>query len=392
MNDGEIMSLMAGFLNHRGYTDTLAQLRNESGLTLNVVDEKENELIRILGEYRLWKSNLAREAKRVNAADLSEEGDDQYPRKLLHTIDGIHAANILTVRLLPSGLLASGSSDKTVTLTRVVISEDSVEADIQNILAHHTGGVLAVEYNPADANVLLSGGMDGMVSLIDIASGEILQKFRDHAKYVVKVRWADHGNAFATASYDKSVCVYSRESDCAEYCLQKKLDFTTAVEAIAFNKGATELAVSAREDNYLYFVEMTSGSFTRSRVNMNAYGDDWVSFSAMELSYSPNNKYLLVSTDKDRLILFLRETGEQVRNFYGATNDEFGQPRHCWHPSGHYIFSTSQDMCIYIWDVKTEKTVAKLSGHKGVVRDISFVPDLDVLVSCGFDHKILVWK
>ena len=31
----------------------------------------------------------------------------------------------------------------------------------------------------------------------------------------------------------------------------------------------------------------------------------------------------------------------QVTNFYGSLNDEFSQPRSCWHPSGQYIYSVS---------------------------------------------------
>ena len=31
----------------------------------------------------------------------------------------------------------------------------------------------------------------------------------------------------------------------------------------------------------------------------------------------------------------------KVGNFYGASNDEYSQPRHCWDPSGKYIYSVS---------------------------------------------------
>ena len=41
-----------------------------------------------------------------------------------------------------------------------------------------------------------------------------------------------------------------------------------------------------------------------SKVNMNAMGDDHVSFSASHLAASPCNKYLLVSTEGSRVIMF----------------------------------------------------------------------------------------
>ena len=42
--------------------------------------------------------------------------------------------------------------------------------------------------------------------------------------------------------------------------------------------------------------------------------------------------------DKDRLILYDWLSGKLVTNLYGATNDEFSQPRHCWHPNGQYVY------------------------------------------------------
>ena len=33
----------------------------------------------------------------------------------------------------------------------------------------------------------------------------------------------------------------------------------------------------------------------------------------------------------------------QITNLYGATNDEYSQPRHCWDPSGKYIYGASID-------------------------------------------------
>ena len=41
-----------------------------------------------------------------------------------------------------------------------------------------------------------------------------------------------------------------------------------------------------------------------SKVNMNAMGDDHVSFSASHLAASPCKKYLLVSTEGSRIIMF----------------------------------------------------------------------------------------
>lgn len=50
---------------------------------------------------------------------------------------------------------------------------------------------------------------------------------------------------------------------------------------------------------------------------------------------------LLLCADKNRLILLCWENGGQIANFYGAVNEDLSQPRHCWHPSGLYIYGVS---------------------------------------------------
>ena len=59
-----------------------------------------------------------------------------------------------------------------------------------------------------------------------------------------------------------------------------------------------ELALTVRDDHRLHLI--TLETLTHRTINMNANGDDWVSFTAMDISFSPCGKHILVSTDKDR--------------------------------------------------------------------------------------------
>lgn len=100
----------------------------------------------------------------------------------------------------------------------------------------------------------------------------------------------------------------------------------------------------------------------------------------------------MIHTDRDRLILYSWKVGKQIANFYGATSDELSQPRHCWDSSGKYIYGTSQDFSICVWEIRTQKLVAHLQGHTATVRNLHFCEELGVLVSCGFDGTIKLWK
>ena len=61
------------------------------------------------------------------------------------------------------------------------------------------------------------------------------------------------------------------------------------------------------------------GSLQESRkINLNTQGDEHLSFSASHLALSPNGKYLLISTDTPRIIMYKLSGGEDDSNGGGA--------------------------------------------------------------------------
>jgi hypothetical protein len=77
-----------------------------------------------------------------------------------------------------------------------------------------------------------------------------------------------------------------------------------------------------------------------TKFNMNATGDDHVSFSPLFISFNPvDDDYFLVSTDNDRLLMYKRGLSTPVRIFYGANNDAYSQPCNCWSNTGKYVYS-----------------------------------------------------
>ena len=135
------------------------------------------------------------------------------------------------------------------------------------------------------------------------------------------------------------------------------------------------------------------GGVTKVReLNMNVKGDDFISMTPMDVSFSPDNKHLLVSTDRDRLLIMAVESGEVVTTVYGASSDGFSQPKNSWHRSCAYIFGTSEDT-ICVWEVVSQKIVSKLEGHTGRIRDLQIVSynGRQLVVTGAFDATICVW-
>ncbi|CAI9089334.1 OLC1v1023893C1 [Oldenlandia corymbosa var. corymbosa] len=56
------------------------------------------------------------------------------------------------------------------------------------------------------------------------------------------------------------------------------------------------------------------------------------------------------------------------------------------------IFSGSMDGDIRLWDLATRRTVRQFPGHQGAVRGLTSSTDGQVLVSCGTDCTVRLWK
>lgn len=91
----------------------------------------------------------------------------------------------------------------------------------------------------------------------------------------------------------------------------KSLPFQSVVQDLAMLGDGTTVAVALRGTNYLRLVSSTDCA-ELTRVNMNAAGDDHVSFSATALALSPAGQYLAVVTDKARVLVLRTQDWSQL--------------------------------------------------------------------------------
>lgn len=401
MEREHVWKLVEQFLIESGMSVAAMALADHAGeLMEGPYNPPSGSLLRILDEYtEMKKAGEPKEEIFRLPEELLKEGDGQFCRSELATLRGIHDTNIVSVQLLESGLLLTGGVDRTLRVGLLGGLPDAAVMERVGKNVSLAGPVLTLAAHPTMPYLVATGDMAGQVSLVDTNTGIVTSTQAVHAKYVVRVRWDPTGRFLASAAYDRSVSVFQFSDDkpTEPLALLKKLSFQGAAECVAFTPTPTsvdaestpELIVSVRDDYRLYIYSLPD--LTVRTLNMNAFGDTHISFAALDVSVSPNGKYILVSTDRDRLILFDRIEGTVLLSFYGASNDGYSQPRHCWHPSGIYIYATSQDHAIIVWEVSTQKIVARLQGHTSTIRDISFSGAHGLLVSTGFDRTVMLW-
>lgn len=330
------------------------------------------------------------------------DGDEDYFDTLIASYPDIHYTNILAVAIEPqTQALATSSIDKTVKIS-TMLSNSGIS---QRSYRHHQAPVLSIDFHPALPHLMLTTSMDSTSVLVDTSFeadfGEDLEKsgkqqvFKDHQKYVVRGLFSPvDGKYIATASYDRTVCIYvSDETNSPKYRLLKQLGpFLGNVETICFASQEV-LVIGVRDDNYLHYLHVPDMS--QSKINMNATGDDWVSFSPICISVSPDGSQLLCTTDHEsgRTILFATGESRQLQNYYiHATDNKFATRRHVWHPSGLYFYASGgDDNSISVVETKTGRIIKDLVGHEAMIRSI--IVDSNVgLISTGYDHSVKIWS
>eukprot|EP00038_Savillea_parva_P031309 m.84906 g.84906 ORF g.84906 m.84906 type:complete len:412 (+) comp9611_c0_seq3:67-1302(+) len=408
MDPLEIDVLVGQYLKERGYDVALLGLIDAAEVTSDAVAALPGGRLREILDDHFERTHAPDQANPVapelQVPELEHAGDGHYARDLWIDLEKARKANCLSVRIHPDGSrILSGAADKTVVSTPIPDDPDDAAASVaaSSVVYTCAGPVLSMDVNPVNTDLVLTGDMSGNSVVFSLASKKAVFTPIKHGKYVIRVAWSACGNYFVTASYDKQARLYkasSKEEDGGEkepYTLVKTIKGIGQVMCAAFTPAAippadAELAVGVRDDNRIHLVKLSTLK-TRA-INMNANGDNWVSFTAMDVSFSPSGQFILVSTDKERLILYSRKSGLQVRNFYGAMNDEYSNPRHCWHPSGQYIYATSQLHDVLVWELHSSKVVAKMTDHTQPIKDIYYHPGNKMLVSTSFDRSIKLWR
>ena len=401
MDDNKKFELVFQFLTEHGLRACAKSLKEESGLDFDGSELKTGALDEILDLHE--ESMSQRKGKEQCLLDIVPEGDGVFANsECLSLDDWTGGIGVLCCRLAKDGWLLLACARRVMAFGRLALPVGSSRAALPITMNRHTGGVLGVCQHPTNPSLLLTCSMDKTCQLVDASSmlsGDedslrLVQTLTDHSKYVVRARFSSCGKWIATTSYDHSSCVYKAEDETFQHykhCTQTS--FRGAVEALCWHPSEPRFVVSARDDHNLHCFDCSSGQPERVKpLCLNALGDDHISFNALDLSFSPNGKLLAVATDKNRVILMDSSTGQQLANFYGCTNDGFSQPRLCWHPSGHYLYATSQDRCIIVWEVARQRQVARLVGHTGMLRDMYYSADHDVLVTAAMDGVVKLWK
>ncbi|ETO13168.1 hypothetical protein RFI_24207 [Reticulomyxa filosa] len=181
------------------------------------------------------------------------------------------------------------------------------------------------------------------------------------------------------------------------------LKFDGCVEAIEWLPRSCKFVASVRDNNYLHFYDVQevenanneSGQVNEEKkveesrsgdaallqtnllmpylkCNVNAFGDDHISFNMCDLKVSKDGNYLFGKTDQEKCILFVNESQDQLRTYYGAHSDPYSYSRIVFSKSMKYIYASHQ-LHFVVWNAHRAKILYRIKAHEKTLVMFLFV-------------------
>ncbi|QDZ40173.1 hypothetical protein FRE64_09560 [Euhalothece natronophila Z-M001] len=284
----------------------------------------------------------------------------------------------------------------------------------RNRLSGHTETVQAVDVSP-DETLMVSASWDGTIKLWE-ANGELITTLEEHQGEVMDVHFHPEGERFASVGLDGTVKWWDTEGT-----LINRITTNQALNQIRFSPNGDTM-ITAGEDGAIALWDDD--------------GNQQEAFIAHEegvnrLSFSPDGQFLVSASQQSSVVKvwdtegnLLEELGDyedgisdvavspdnesiaiatlsgeiQIKDRNGNGNIDLPKQENAimsvgFMPNGKVVTADAEGT-IKAWslDGKQRSSEVSLTAHQGAVRDFSFFPEQNILVSASDDQTLRTWE
>ncbi len=250
-----------------------------------------------------------------------------------------HKADVVDIAWSKGNFILSASIDKTVRLWHVTRGKCL-------LMFQHTDFVTAVAFHPVEDRYFLSGSFDKKLRVWNIPAHKVVEWVQT-SNIITSATFSPDGQSAAAGLYNGQLVIYQTE----------QLKYRTQVDC-------------------------------RNRSGKNSGGK-----KVTGLQFSPDGRYLLVTTNDSRLRLYDMDDFSMVSKYKGLVNDEL-QIKARFSPDGSKIICGSESENVFVWDTITDgrkdnhsESYETFRAHSSTVTCAEYVPPQAVLMSAGSPHE-----
>ncbi|CAN4096269.1 unnamed protein product [Withania somnifera] len=302
-------------------------------------------------------------------------GIDQLPSQTLQILRE-HKDEIWFLQFSHNGkYLASSSADCSVIIWEVKLDG---RLCLKHRLSGHKETVSFISWAPDD-NQLLTCGLEEVVRLWDVNSGECIQLYEKNGLGLTSCGWAPDGNEIFCGVSDKSISMWDLEGK--ELECWKGHRITKIADLGITSDGKYMISVCKHNMILLFGLESKAEQIIIEEEAITSF------------VISADNRYILVSLWNQEIHLWTIDGNVKLLAIYKGHKLERFIIRSCFGGLDQgFIASGSEDSQVYIWHRCSQQILTKLAGHTGTVNCVSWNPaDPYMLASGSDDRTIRIW-
>ncbi|XP_060826746.1 WD repeat domain-containing protein 83 [Bombus pascuorum] len=230
-----------------------------------------------------------------------------------------------------------------------------------------------------DSSQIVSCGLDKSVIVWDVATGTPVRRLRGHAGPVNTVRFNEESSMVISGSRDNSVMLWDVRSKTLEpaQCLNEAKDSVSSV----------------RVSDHEILTASFDGKIRRYDIRVGELYTDYMGDAVTCASFTRDGQCIVVSCADGVVRLMDKDSGELLGEFTGHVANNL-----CLESSvdtqDTRIISGSADGKLWIWDLVSQKVVARLSGFKPTkhpIVSLSVHPQTNCFLATN-GPSILMWN
>ena len=230
----------------------------------------------------------------------------------------------------------------------------------------------------ADGRFLAAGLENGQIYLWQIGNWTTPVVLEGHREQITDLAWSPtDANLLASSSTDDTGRVWQISSE-APLAASEQTSFTglnTNVNAALWSPDGRFLALHSSFSNLVMWWDVAAGSLVRRDINVNA------------VSWFPDGSHIILVKGSN-MEARTADAGSQTFTLSGHTSTV---SRLSWSPANpNWLLSLSDDETMRLWDVTTQTTVQRFTGHSEPIELVAWSPDGNSLISADL-ASVRLW-